>query len=125
MVITSYCWTPCSNDHQILVFYKNIASRTSFPIMVFNNPTFTQVDMGIELLSRLVEIDNVISIKETSPYIVKFEPLRNGELKGKFLNCEEFEKAIKIYYEMQGWDQKGVPTRGKLGELDLEWIKFD
>lgn len=53
-----------------------------------------------------------------------FEPLRNGELKGKSLNCEELEKAIKTYYEMQGWDQKGAPTRGKLGELDLEWIKL-
>jgi len=54
-----------------------------------------------------------------------FEPLSNGPLKGQYLNREEFKKAIKIYYEMQGWDQKGVPTQGKLAELDLEWIKFD
>jgi 4-hydroxy-tetrahydrodipicolinate synthase len=84
MVIPPYYWTPCSND-QIVAFYKSIASRTSLPIMVYNNPTVTQVDMGIELLSRLVEIDNVISIKETSPYIVKFEQV-----------CRELGNKVKI-----------------------------
>ncbi len=54
-----------------------------------------------------------------------FKSLSDGALKGQSLNREEFKKAIKIYYEMQGWDQKGIPTQGKLAELDLEWIKFD
>lgn len=54
-----------------------------------------------------------------------FEPLSNGLLKGQSLNRKEFEKAKKNYYEMQGWDHKGIPTQGKLAELDLEWIKID
>jgi aldehyde:ferredoxin oxidoreductase len=33
----------------------------------------------------------------------------------------EIEKAIDLYYEMAGWDKDGVPTRGKLAELGLEW----
>jgi len=84
MVIPPYYWTPCNND-QIFAFYKMVASHTSLPIMVYNNPTVTQVDMSVELLSRLIEIDNIIAIKETSPYIVKFEQV-----------CRELGDKVKI-----------------------------
>ncbi len=31
----------------------------------------------------------------------------------------EFQKALDEYYQLRGWDCKGVPTEEKLGELDL------
>lgn len=32
-------------------------------------------------------------------------------------------KAMETYYEMMGWDpETGVPGRGKLAELDLDWL---
>jgi len=32
-------------------------------------------------------------------------------------------KAKKTYYRMMGWDEKtGVPTVGKLEELDIPWV---
>lgn len=53
-----------------------------------------------------------------------FEAFTSGPLKNKAIDKEEFEKAIKTYYAMQGWDEKGVPTKEKLAELDLDWIEF-
>jgi len=50
-----------------------------------------------------------------------FEPLQNGALKGEAINREEFERALKLYYQMAGWDEQGVPTRAKLAELGLLW----
>ena len=50
-----------------------------------------------------------------------FEPLQNGKLEGKAIDPQEFDQAIKLYYQMAGWDDKGVPTQGKLAELDLLW----
>jgi aldehyde:ferredoxin oxidoreductase len=51
-----------------------------------------------------------------------FEPLENGPLQGKAINRGEFEAALTMYYEAMGWDPKeGVPTRGKLAELNLFW----
>lgn len=49
-----------------------------------------------------------------------FEPLRNGSQKGAYINRDEFYKAIRIYYEMMGWDKEGKPTLGKLAELGIE-----
>jgi aldehyde:ferredoxin oxidoreductase len=51
-----------------------------------------------------------------------FQPLRNGALEGTAIERSEFEAAKGLYYEMAGWDAAtGVPTRGKLAELDLLW----
>jgi len=48
------------------------------------------------------------------------EPMPDGPIKGKFIDPEEFQNAINLYYEMSGWDMDGKPTRGKLVELNLE-----
>lgn len=51
-----------------------------------------------------------------------FQPLENGALKGKGIDRKEFEESKRLYYEMAGWDPvTGIPTKGKLAELDLLW----
>jgi aldehyde:ferredoxin oxidoreductase len=50
------------------------------------------------------------------------EPMPDGPLKGVSIDREEFRAAIDLYYEMSGWDKKGRPTRGKLVDLNLEWL---
>jgi aldehyde:ferredoxin oxidoreductase len=52
-----------------------------------------------------------------------FEPLEGGALQGKRIDREEFEKALKTYYLMMGWDDNGVPLESKLEELELDWLK--
>jgi len=52
-----------------------------------------------------------------------FEPLEGGALQGKRIDREEFEKALKTYYRMMGWDDNGVPLESKLEELELDWLK--
>ena len=52
-----------------------------------------------------------------------FEPLESGALQGKGLDRLEFEDLLTLYYEAMGWDPAdGVPTRGKLAELNLFWL---
>ena len=52
-----------------------------------------------------------------------FEPLESGVLQGKGIDRREFEDLLTLYYEAMGWDPKdGVPTRGKLAELNLYWL---
>jgi aldehyde:ferredoxin oxidoreductase len=52
-----------------------------------------------------------------------FEPLESGPLQGKGIDRQEFQEALTMYYEAMGWDpQDGVPTAGKLAELNLSWL---
>lgn len=50
-----------------------------------------------------------------------FEPLENGPLAGQRIDKEEFERAELLYYDMMGWNERGVPKESKLYELGLDW----
>jgi aldehyde:ferredoxin oxidoreductase len=53
-----------------------------------------------------------------------FEPLESGALQGQGIDHRGFEDLLTLYYEAMGWDPKdGVPTRGKLAELNLFWLE--
>ncbi|MDC7228478.1 MAG: aldehyde ferredoxin oxidoreductase family protein [Spirochaetales bacterium] len=49
-----------------------------------------------------------------------FEPISAGPLKGHSIDKEQFEKAVELYYQMMGWNERGEPQFGKLVELGLE-----
>jgi aldehyde:ferredoxin oxidoreductase len=50
------------------------------------------------------------------------EPMPDGPLKDVSIDPQAFAEAIRLYYEVSGWDPNGKPTRGKLVELNLEWL---
>lgn len=51
------------------------------------------------------------------------EPLQNGKAQGTRVNPDDLKQAIKHYYEIMGWDpETGIPSKGKLLELGLDWL---
>jgi aldehyde:ferredoxin oxidoreductase len=42
-------------------------------------------------------------------------------LKGVSVYPEQLAEAQKLYYQMLGWDESGLPTYTRLVELNLEW----
>lgn len=48
--------------------------------------------------------------------------MRAGTLKGHAINKNDFERALKLYYGMLGWDTLGRPTEAKLEELGVGWV---
>jgi aldehyde:ferredoxin oxidoreductase len=55
-----------------------------------------------------------------------FEAVKSGPYQGKSIDRKELENALTLYYEGMGWDsQNGVPTKGKLAELNLYWVNSD
>jgi len=51
-----------------------------------------------------------------------FEELEFGPRKGQKISREEFVKAIKLFYEIAGWDEEGRPGQAKLYELGLDYV---
>lgn len=51
------------------------------------------------------------------------EEFTEGPLKGVKFTGEELQEARRNYYWMMGWDNKGVPTVGKVMELGIEWAR--
>ncbi len=52
-----------------------------------------------------------------------FQPQNGGPIPDTAVNPRKLRRAKKTYYRMMGWDEEtGVPTVGKLEELDIPWI---
>ena len=64
MVIPPYYSTPTADE--LFAHYQKIGEAVSFPIMVYNNPATTNVDLTPEIVARLAQIDNVRYIKEST-----------------------------------------------------------
>jgi aldehyde:ferredoxin oxidoreductase len=51
-----------------------------------------------------------------------FEPLEKGALEGERIDPDLFQRRLRDYYEMMGWDRDtGLPTASKLAELGIDW----
>ena len=48
------------------------------------------------------------------------DPFTKGPAKGVLLNEDDFKESLKEYYSLRGWDEKGIPTKNKLKELNLD-----
>lgn len=74
MIIPMSYWK--LSDQEIIKHYDSVASKISIPIMVYNNPSTSGVDMSPNLLKRLLEIPNVTMVKESSGDVQRMHYLR-------------------------------------------------
>jgi len=75
-------------------------------------------------MARIFNYREGFSSKDDVLPEVFFHPFKGGPLDGKMaINRENFQKAIKLRYELMGWDSKtGIPSEAKLIELGLQWL---
>lgn len=65
MIAPPYYYTP--TEDEIFNYYRAISEATTLPIMLYNNPVTTNVDMSAALVARMTKaFDNVRYIKEAS-----------------------------------------------------------
>jgi 4-hydroxy-tetrahydrodipicolinate synthase len=63
-VLTPMFLTP--NQDQLIDHYKTIAQNTSLPVILYNNPPKTGVNLAAATVVKLSEIDNIVGIKDSS-----------------------------------------------------------
>ncbi len=65
MILPPYYYTP--TEDEIFNYYRAICEAVSMPIMLYNNPFTSRVDMSAKLVGRLTrELENIRYIKEAS-----------------------------------------------------------
>ena len=64
MVVPPFYAVP--SDDEIVGHYESINRAVSLPVMLYNIPSESKINLRLDLLHRLVEIDNVQMIKDSS-----------------------------------------------------------
>lgn len=73
MVVPPYYSSP--TEDELFEHYRRIAESVSIPVMVYNNPNTSNVDLRPEFVARLAGIDNVSYIKESSGDISRVDAI--------------------------------------------------
>ena len=88
MIVHPYYCRP--NEDELYEHYEAVANSVHIPIMIYNNPATSGVDMRPELLARLAQIDNISYVKEASGDIRRISQIRRlcGDKITIFVGCD-------------------------------------
>ena len=103
LVINSYYAHP--TDEEIYHQFKDIADSTSLPIMIYNNPFTTGIDIGQDTLIDLGNnVRNITHLKESSGSIQKLRDIHYATGNNLTLFCGSDDLAFEsIVMGAQGW----------------------
>jgi len=59
------------NENELFEHFRTVAENVDIPIMLYNNPWTTKVDMQPSLIARLAEIENISYVKESTGDITR------------------------------------------------------
>jgi aldehyde:ferredoxin oxidoreductase len=88
-----------------------------------------QREVSVEELERVGEriwnLGRLFNLREgvepdAVPRRLLDEPFEEGPSAGKAIGAREFAAALQEYYDLRGWDERGVPTEPKLRELEID-----
>ena len=88
----------------------------------------TTLDEVRTMAERIYTTERLFTIREsgkartgdTIPWRAMNEPIPSGASKGMYTPQKELDTMLDEYYDLRGWDRKGVPTKATLKRLGLE-----
>ncbi|MGB6152878.1 MAG: dihydrodipicolinate synthase family protein, partial [Pricia sp.] len=66
-----------STDRETVAYFKEIASSTDLPIMIYNNPVDYKIEVTVDMFEELLELDNIQAVKESTRDIINIGRLQN------------------------------------------------
>jgi len=64
-------------DQEVADYFKDIATSTSLPIMLYNNPVDYKIEVTIEIFEQLIQLDNIQAVKESTRDISNVTRMKN------------------------------------------------
>ena len=81
LVVTPHYYAGRMGETALTKHYSEIADHSPIPILLYNVPKFTHINMAANFVSRLSEYPNIIGIKDSSGNVIQLGELINGAAK--------------------------------------------
>jgi len=92
------------NEKHYAKFYSYVTGKT------MTLPELLEKSAKIYDLTRLINTRLGMSRRDdTMPHKVHSCPIRTGATAGDFIDKEQFERLLDLYYQKRGWDKNGMP----------------
>jgi 4-hydroxy-tetrahydrodipicolinate synthase len=86
-------------DDETIAYYEDLSRGLDGPLLVYNWPHGTAVDIGPELAGRLADVDAVVALKDSTPNARQFYETTRAVVDrvrvfGPFMSVEGFERLL-------------------------------
>jgi 4-hydroxy-tetrahydrodipicolinate synthase len=75
MLLPAMVYVPTSEE--LIAHFRAVAEATSLPIMLYNNPPAYRVSVSFEVLEGLIDVPNIVAVKESAPDPRRFTDVYN------------------------------------------------
>jgi 4-hydroxy-tetrahydrodipicolinate synthase len=93
-----------TKPHELVAHFKGVADQTALPIMLYTNPPAYRTVIDKDVLTALVDVKNIVAVKESAPDTRRFTDFRNtfGDRYTLFAGLDDV--ALEgLYLGAQGW----------------------
>ena len=66
-----------ATDHEVVTYFKYIASHTDLPIMIYNNPVDYKIEVTLAMFDDHLKVDHILAVKESTRDISNIIRIRN------------------------------------------------
>ncbi|MGD8343906.1 MAG: dihydrodipicolinate synthase family protein [Desulfobacterales bacterium] len=78
LVVTPHYYGGRMNDVALIQYFSTVADQSPIPILLYNVPKFTHINMAADLVARLSEHPNIIGLKDSSGNIIQLGEILNA-----------------------------------------------
>ena len=82
LVVSPHYYGGRMNDAALMKHYLDVADRVSIPILLYNVPKFTHINLAAGLVARLSEHPNIIGLKDSAGNVIQLGEILNAAAEG-------------------------------------------
>ena len=72
IVVNPHYYKPLLKEEVLYTYFQSVADQVTAPILLYNIPRFTGVDLSIGLIQRLAQHENIVGIKDSTGNLVQY-----------------------------------------------------
>jgi 4-hydroxy-2-oxoglutarate aldolase len=81
LVVTPHYYAGRMDEAALMKHFSELADHSPIPILLYNVPKFTHINMAAEFVARLSEHPNIVGLKDSSGNVIQLQEILNGVAK--------------------------------------------
>ncbi len=111
-------------------YFKEVAEAVDLPLVIYNNPSRTGVNVEAETIARLARLENIVALKEAGPNpygVLRVVELTRGELNVLCCDCPHYALIFPVLASGGKGTSNvtGSIAPRELAEISKPWESYD
>ena len=78
LVVTPHYYAGRMGEAALLKHFSELADHSPIPLLLYNVPKFTHINMSADFVARVSEHDNIVGLKDSSGNVIQLQEILNG-----------------------------------------------